>query len=591
LHIHKVEIANFRNFGEFVAESLPATVLVVGENAVGKSNLIAALRLVLDPSLPDSARLLRREDFWEGLTAPFAGVVIKVVVELTGFDGDKAAQAILDSSVVKHSPMVARLTFLFRPKIGLAGAGPEEYEFICFGGDRETTRVVSDVRRYIAIRLLPALRDAESDLQSWSRSPLRPLLERLAIPDADVAEVAQGIEEATGKIAKNPQVLALNDDVGKRLKRMVGELFAVQTKLGVAATQPEHLLRSIRLLTAGLHDRAVSDSSLGTSNVIFLALLLENLERQRAANEVVVTVLAVEEPEAHLHPPLQRLVFRDLLRMGQPLLLTSHSPHIASVTPLDSLLLMRRSGKAGSKGFTARGAGLTKEEADDLQRYLDVTRAEMLFAKAVLFVEGAAELFVVPAMAGVLGYDLDALGVSLCSVHGTDFAPYRKLLGPWALAVPHVIITDGDPDAAGTEAGVLRGVRLPRSDPLLQAQLETDARLRDWTSARAKLRVDDVFVGQRTLEIDLLPTTRDKFKAAYDELCDGGLLAKANFHDAVDLAVAGNPLGVQGVLSRIDGVGKGRFAQRLAPRLVNANVPEYIRAAILRVAELAKAQG
>ena len=37
--------------------------VIVGENKIGKSNLLFALQLILDPALPDSDRSLREEDF------------------------------------------------------------------------------------------------------------------------------------------------------------------------------------------------------------------------------------------------------------------------------------------------------------------------------------------------------------------------------------------------------------------------------------------------------------------------------------------------------------------------------------------------
>ncbi len=52
----------------------------MGENKVGKSNLLYALSLVLDASLPDSARMLRPEDFFDGLRDALKGEVIEVAV-------------------------------------------------------------------------------------------------------------------------------------------------------------------------------------------------------------------------------------------------------------------------------------------------------------------------------------------------------------------------------------------------------------------------------------------------------------------------------------------------------------------------------
>ena len=69
--------------------------MIVGENKVGKSNFLQALRLVLDPSLPDSARQLRAEDFWDGLQSPMkTRQIIEVVIELMGFADDPEMKAV-----------------------------------------------------------------------------------------------------------------------------------------------------------------------------------------------------------------------------------------------------------------------------------------------------------------------------------------------------------------------------------------------------------------------------------------------------------------------------------------------------------------
>ena len=57
MRIHRIRIRNFRNFKEFDV-MLGEQVVIAGENKIGKTNLLHALRLVLDPSLPDSARQL-----------------------------------------------------------------------------------------------------------------------------------------------------------------------------------------------------------------------------------------------------------------------------------------------------------------------------------------------------------------------------------------------------------------------------------------------------------------------------------------------------------------------------------------------------
>ena len=132
-------------------------------------------------------------------------------------------------------------------------------------------------------------------------------------------------------------------------------------------------------------------------------------------------------------------------------ILTTHSPHIASIAPLRSLVLLRRDG-AGDRtvGVSTAKTPLTAADEADLQRYIDVTRGELFFARGIILVEGDAERFLVPAFAEALDIRLDQRGISVCSVGGTNFAPYVKLLGPAGLAIPHVVLTDLDPVEAGT---------------------------------------------------------------------------------------------------------------------------------------------
>jgi putative ATP-dependent endonuclease of OLD family len=592
MHISKIEIENYRNFKRLLLEDLPATVVFIGENGIGKSNLLCALRLVLDPALPDSARMLRREDFWDGLGDSHTDAEIRVTVEITGFDKDVGAKAILADSIVKMAPLVARLTYLFRPAKALPGTSAkkarQDYEFIIFGGDDEKTRVGSDVRRHVSIRVLPVLRDAETDLQTWSKTPLRPLLERLDLPEDELSKIAEEIEAAASKLVDGPAIKGLNKTIVKRLQEMVGKLFSVETKLGVAATMPDQLLRSVRLLTAGVHDRPITEVSLGTASLIYLVLLLEHLEQQQRAGEVVTTFLAVEEPEAHLHPGLQRLVFRHLLRLSMPLMLTSHSTHIASVTPLMSLVTLKHSAEDGTLGYTASEADLSEQEVMDVERYLDVDRAEMLVARGVILVEGPAELFLIPPFAAAMGVDLESFGIVVCSVHGTDFAPYRKLLGVAGLAIPHVIITDGDPDSSDATvipAGITRAKKLlTDTDDDLESHIEVGA----FAEARKCLRKNSCFVGKWTLEVDLLPSAQEALKTTYNEL-QPSELSQQRFAEVVDKAVSHDSAACLKMLARIERVGKGRFAQRLVDNLDNVDVPFYIKKAIERIIELVKA--
>ena len=159
MRIARVRIANFRNFrGLDVKLGLHA--VIVGENRIGKSNFLYALRLVLDPSLPDSSRQLREEDFWDDLPRPLTkDDRIQISVDLTGFDKNDAQLAILGDYLVDPEAMTARLNYEFGQTDSEEAAG--RYEFSIYGGGQRDVLVGSRTRRRLPLDILHALRDAE----------------------------------------------------------------------------------------------------------------------------------------------------------------------------------------------------------------------------------------------------------------------------------------------------------------------------------------------------------------------------------------------------------------------------------------------
>lgn len=168
-------------------------------------------------------------------------------------------------------------------------------------------------------------------------------------------------------------------------------------------------------------DEEIPLQGLGYNNVLFMATELILLKQE----EGHFPLLLIEEPEAHLHPQLQMKLLK-FIRENQKLqtILSTHSPNLASKAPLESIILMKK-----GKAYPMR-KGMTKLDNDDyefLEKFLDVTKSNLFFAKALLIVEGDAENILLPTIAELLGRPLENYGVSIVNVGSTANARYANI--------------------------------------------------------------------------------------------------------------------------------------------------------------------
>jgi len=211
--------------------------------------------------------------------------------------------------------------------------------------------------------------------------------------------------------------------------------------------------------------------------------------------------------------------------------------------------------------------GLSERELLHLDRFLDVTKASLLFARGVLLVEGVAEQILAPELARAVGVSLADEGIAVINVGGLSFAPFAALFGPERLPYHCAIVTDADAtDDSEQEEG---------TDELLSP---TAQKLKDLANENV-----GVFFSRKTFEWDLVVAGNwEIMVAALQRVKPQSARKLGEDHGSDPLEDRASAL--LATISRI----KGRFAQavleELRERDSTLTVPGYFAEAIRLVA-------
>jgi putative ATP-dependent endonuclease of OLD family len=292
---------------------------------------------------------------------------------------------------------------------------------------------------------LPPLRDPASGLRPGRFSQLAKLLHRLANQSERDTLEAQ-LKKIDSRLKLLAPVSTTNSVIGDKHTTMLGKELAQLLDLELSPSDFSRFAARLGISVAGME---VEQNGLGFNNLIFMAVVLSELGLNKSAS---YCGLIVEEPEAHLHPQLQSVLLDYLKTVEMPqegqrpvqVFVTSHSPNFAALADLDSICCIYDS-PTGPAAFSPRDIKFDIGQKEKLQRYLNVTRAELFFARRLILVEGTAELFLVDALASNHDYDLRKHSVSIISTDGLNFDCFLPLFGENAMQIPVAVITDADP--------------------------------------------------------------------------------------------------------------------------------------------------
>lgn len=496
--IDKVRIENFRSLKEFEIDLGRLTILA-GMNNSGKTTLLRSLNLLFGAKKFQPTR----DDLFIDSSGNQPSNSFCIDARIIPVDENDTREETFRSqwlNVFGNEIKVDEFGefFAIRYKVIFSGRG-DKYKTILYTiSDWENCNLTDEdilgitIGESISLYYIDAQRDLSHDVQ-LRHSYFGKLASQVndSFDSESAQKIIEEIEKLNGTAIENSEVLSHLQERLKELNKTANDSNS-GVSISPFSTSVRELHKGMKVnFKDGESDKfSLEYHGMGTrswaSLLSFKAFISWEIISKEQQGEAYYPILALEEPEAHLHPNAQRTLYDQLKEIGGQKIISTHSPYVASQASLDQLRHMHKPSdycivnrlefsdddeaeikrlldEIDTEGNTeeinrknrpiikqlkaAKRKKLNKDDRRRIEREIMNTKGELLFSKVFILFEGETEEQALPLFAkeyfqGKSAFDY---GINFIGVGGkSNYGPFLNLAR--YLKIPFYILSDGDGD-------------------------------------------------------------------------------------------------------------------------------------------------
>lgn len=454
--IEEIRIDGFRGLKDFTMK-LSETTVLTGMNNVGKTSVLKALQLLFGNS-----SFLAAEDLYVNKEGKINRIIVDAKIVAIDGAGKRmanfseiweiafgAANIRMDADGYAYVPLRAKYTFQtlqnsFNREMQVLNewepSGGITWQDV--KGKKSTIK-----GEYFQFYYLDAKRDIQDDVKSRT-SYLGKMLGDVEsnYDPKDIAELEQKISSLNAEAIDKSKVL-------QKIQESLKGIDATMDSSGKIYVSP--FAKKLRDLNKSLTIHyGTEDNSftmdyhgMGTrswsSMLSFKAFVEQMNDSKSPAEEAFLPIIAIEEPESHLHPNAQKQLYRQMNAMPGIKIISTHSPYVAASAELSELRGMYKTGEKVVCGSLPIEK-LTSEDRRKIKQAVLMSNGELLFAKAIVLAEGETEVQALPIFCQQYwGFTSVETGLSFVDAKGCgNYYPFVVLAN--AFQIPWYIFSDGE---------------------------------------------------------------------------------------------------------------------------------------------------